>query len=170
LIPLGIVSAAGAGVTAVPTKIVLSSQVTSYEYYPSLDAYGTPVVSNYSAFPGDNNNISINSPYELFSVTLTATLTSGLDEDYYSNPVVGQSVYFNIGGTIFGQSSLSEDPPSSSTMITDSNGQISKTFNPPQWIPYLNGDNIVAIFDGNIEGTLSASQSGNMTITEYGAA
>jgi hypothetical protein len=168
LIPLGIVSAAGAGVAALPTKIVLTSQVASYEYYPSLDDYGPPIVSSYSSFPGDSNDISINSPYELFSVTLTATLTSELDEDYYSNPVVGQSVYFNIGGTIFGDSSLGG--ASSQRMTTDSNGQISKTFNPPQWIPYLNGDNIVAIFDGNIEGTLSASQSGDMTITEYGAA
>lgn len=167
MIPLGIVSAAGEGVTATPTKIVLSSQVTIHEYVPGLDDYGTPVVSNYSAFPGDSNDISINSPYELLSVTLTATLTSGLDEDYYSNPVVGQSVYFDIGGTIFGSSSLGSG--SSDTMITDSNGQISKTFNPPQWIPYLNGDNIVAIFDGNIEGTILASESGTMTITENGA-
>lgn len=167
MIPLGIVSAAGAGVTALPTKIFLTAQVTNE--YESSGIYGTPI--NFSVEPGTSTFAwTTNSPYTIHQVILTATLTYGLDEDYYSNPVVGQSVYFNIGGTILGQSSLSEDAPSSSTMITDSNGQISKTFTGGEWTTSFNGDLIRAIFDGNIEGTILASESGTMTITENGAA
>ena len=163
MIPLGIVSAAGAGVTAVPTKIFLFAEITSAATQNGVT--GAPITFFTSVPPGQTTSAETTSPYELLSVTLKATLTSGLDEDYFSNPVVGQSVYFNIGGTILGQSSLSEDAPSSSTMITDSNGQISKTFTGEEWTTFYNGYNIQAIFDGNIEGTILASESGTMTIT-----
>jgi hypothetical protein len=163
MIPLGIVSAAGAG--GLPTKIFLLAQIT--EEYESSGIYGTPI--NISVTPDSvPTTWTTNSPYTIHQVVLTATLTSGLDEDYYSNPVVGQSVYFNIGGSIIGTSSL--ESVSASTMTTDSNGQISKTFTGGEWTDSFNGDLIRAIFDGNIEGTLSASQSGDMTITESGAA
>ena len=167
MIPLGIVSAAGAGVTGLPTKIFLLAQIT--QEYESSGIYGTP--ATISVTPDSvPTTWTTNSPYTIHEVVLTAILTYGLDEDYFSNPVVGQSVYFNIGGTILGQSSLSEDAPSSSTMITDSNGQISKTFTGGEWTTSFNGDLIRAIFDGNIEGTILASESGMITITENGAA
>jgi hypothetical protein len=167
LIPLGIVSAAGAGVTAVPTKIFLLAEITSAVTQNGVT--GAPVTAFASATPEQTTNSGTSNPYELLAVTLTATLTSGLDEDYFSNPVVGQSVYFKIGvDDQIGTSSLGSG--SSETMTTGTNGQISKTFTGEEWITFYNGDNIQAIFDGNIEGTLSASESGTMIITGYGPA
>jgi hypothetical protein len=165
MIPLGIVSAAGAGVTALPTKIFLLAQIT--EEYESSGIYPPP--ATLSVTPDSvTNTWTTNSPYTIHEVVLTAILTYGLDEDYFSNPVVGQSVYFNIGGSIIGDSSLGG--ASSQTMTTDSNGQISKTFTGGEWTTSFNGDLIRAIFDGNIEGTILASESGTITITENGAA
>lgn len=159
MIPLGIVSAAGA--TAFPTKIFLTAQVTK----KNNGVYFLPI--SYSVSPNGTNFVaSVSHPYEIHQVILIATLTYGLDEDYYSNPVVGQSVYFNIGGTIFGTSSL--ESVSASTMTTDSSGQISKTFTGSEWTSGLNGDYIQAIFDGNLEGTILASESGTMNVTQYG--
>jgi hypothetical protein len=163
MIPLGIVSAAGAGVTAVPTKIFLLAEITSAVTQNGVT--GAPITSFTSVTPGQTTNFETSDPYELLSVTLTATLTSGLDEDYFSNPVVGQSVYFNIGqDAVIGTSSL--ESGNSSSMFTDSNGQISKTFTGEEWTTLYNGDTIQAVFDGNIEGTILASESGTMTITE----
>ena len=159
MIPLGIVSAAGAG--GLPTKIFLTAQVTAV----NNGVYSSP--SSTSVSPNSTYFLtSVSYPSVIHQVILIATLTYGLDEDYYSNPVVGKSVYFNIGGTIIGTSSL--ESVSASTMTTDSSGQISKTFTGSEWRSGLNGDYIQAIFDGNLEGTILASESGTMNVTEYG--
>jgi hypothetical protein len=161
MIPLGILSAAGAG--GLPTKIFLTAQVTAENNGVYLPPFSTSVSPNSTYFFA-----SVSPPYTIHQVILIATLTYGLDEDYYSNPVVGQSVYFNIGGSIIGTSSL--ESGSASTMTTDSNGQISKTFTGGEWTTSFNGDYIQAFFDGNLEGTILASESGTMNVTEYGAA
>ena len=142
------------------TKILLSAFVQTQEVIG--DVYGAPTYSSYEVFPNGTYIISFPEPNEIISVQLTATLTSGINENYYLNPVVGQAIYFNIGGSIVGTGSL--DSASSSTMITDSEGQISRTFNGEEWMNFFNGDFIIAYFDGNFEGTLSPSQSGVMYI------
>ncbi len=162
MIPLGLLSATGAGITAIPTKILLTLELATQYNYGGI--YGTPTVSETTVFPNTSSNAVVTSPNEILYVKLTATITTGLDEEYYLNPVIGQSIYFNIGGSIIGDSSLGG--ASSQTMYTDSNGQISKTFTGEEWTTFYNGDNIQAIFDGNIEGTFALSESGIMTITQ----
>ena len=168
MIPLGIVSAAGAGETALPTKIFLTAQIQTRLYYPEYDFYANPVVSNYSVFPDSPGptTVSIEYPNEVMQINLIATMTTGLDEEFYENPVVGESIYFNVGPDTYGTSSL--DSASSQTMSTDSSGQVTKTFIDPQtWS--VNGDNIQAIFDGNVDNNLLPSQSGIIVINITGA-
>jgi hypothetical protein len=98
-------------------------------------------------------------PDYIQNVTLEATLI-----DSIGNPVVGQSVYFYLepisaGSPIqFGTSSL--DAVTSQTMVTDSNGKIQDVFSAVAWVMEgYDGYTIRAVFDGNLEGTLSASNS-----------
>jgi hypothetical protein len=142
------------------TKILLTAGIQAQEVINGI--YGSPFFFIQDVTPGSINNVNINEGYEILSVDLTATLTSGLDEDYYSNPVVGQSVYFDIGGTIFGDSSLGG--ASSQTKYTDSSGQVGHTISGEYWMNNFSFENIQAFFDGNPEGTFLPSQSGIMTI------
>jgi hypothetical protein len=158
MIPLGIVSAAGAGATALPTFISLFALVVTEDTannVTSSSSYDTNFVPNFS-FDVD---LSYDDPDVNQTVTLEATLL-----DNGGNPISYQSVYFMLF-PIFGGSSIqigtsSLDSGSSSTMITDSNGKISKTFQSEEWYDndYSNYT-ILAAFDGNIEGTLANSSS-----------
>jgi hypothetical protein len=120
-------------------------------------------------------NFSINANYydpELYpsyiqTVTIEATLL-----DSIGNPVVGQSVYFYLqpisaGSPIqFGTSSL--ESVNSSTMITDEYGKIQDVFSAVAWVMEgYDSYTIRAVFDGNLEGTLSASNSSTGRIQFY---
>jgi hypothetical protein len=148
-------------ILALPTFISLYGKIETI-YLPPPG-----IVNTSSADTNASPNFLISVNYEFEdpdydqSVTLEATLIDG-----GGNPIQGQSVYFMLfplyGGSPIqiGQSSLSEDAPSSSTMITDSDGKISKTFTSQEWFDNdYSGYNILAAFDGNLEGTLASSSS-----------
>jgi hypothetical protein len=159
MIPLGILSAAG-GSTALPTFISLFGKITTVNIptnTASATSSDTNAVPNFSI----EQELYYDSPNFDQTVTLEATLLDG-----GGNPVVGQSVYFVLfpiysGSLILiGTSSLGAG--TTETMITDSNGKISKEFSSEEWADNQYSDyTILAAFDGNIEGTLANSSSPN---------
>ena len=159
MIPLGLVSAA-AGETALPTFISLFGKITTLHIPTSIvniSSSDTNAVPNFSIQQGLKYQ---DTQFEQ-TVTLEATLLDG-----GGNPVVGQSIYFMLfpiysGSPIqIGTSSLGAG--TAETMITDSNGKISKEFTSEDWDDNEYSEcTILAAFDGNIEGTLANSSSPN---------
>jgi hypothetical protein len=155
------------GITA--SSFSIQSEPTSISLYGMVTTVNTSasVTNIISADTIASPNFSINENYydpELYpsyiqTVTIEATLL-----DSIGNPVAGQSVYFYLepisaGSPIqFGTSSLGSG--NSSTMITDEYGKIQDVFSAVAWVMEgYDSYTIRAVFDGNLEGTLSASNS-----------
>jgi hypothetical protein len=166
MIPLGIVSAAGAGVTALPTSTDLFMLATTEDTNTNLTSYVGTITSSEPNF-NFQVELSYDDPDINQTITLEATLLDG-----ESIPIQYQSVYFLLtpvfsGSPIqIGTSSL--DGASSQTMYTDSSGKISKVFQSEQWFDNnYSSYTVIAAFDGNTEGTLapSSSQSGRIRLS-----
>jgi hypothetical protein len=145
---------------AEPTSISLYGMVTTVNTSAS-------VTSIISADTIASPNFTLNTDYYdpeyypsyIQNVTLEATLL-----DSIGDPVVGQSVYFYLepisaGSPIqFGTSSL--ESVNSSTMITDEYGKIQDVFSAVGWVMEGYGEyTIRSVFDGDLEGTLTSSNS-----------
>lgn len=158
MIPLGIVSAAGAGATALPTSISLFALLVT-EYIPTNITNSSSYDTNYSPNFELIGELSYDDPDVNQTVTLEATLLDG-----GSNPIQYQSVYFMLfpiyGGSPIQIGTSSLYAGTSETMVTDSNGKISKTFTSEDWYDNdYSQYNILAAFDGNLEGTLAPTSS-----------
>jgi hypothetical protein len=156
------ITASSFSIQSEPTYISLFGKI-----YTENTATNTASITSADTIASPNFSITTDyydpewEPDYIQNVTLEATLLDSL-----GNPVSGQSVYFYLtplyGGSPIqiGQSSLSEDAPSSSTMITDSNGKIQKVYSAIAWVNEDYGSyTITAVFDGSIDGSLQESTS-----------